>query len=130
MRQPSRILLVDDHPGVRRMISALLQEAGCQQIDEAADAQGALTLLENAAYDLVLIDADLPGISGIDLLKVIRSDARTQGLPVLLVTAEAGREQMIEAAKAGLNAYILKPFGVEDLKGRLGRIQTRLAAAA
>ncbi len=130
MRQPSKILLVDDHPGVRRMIRSLLQEAGCQQIDEAADARGALTLLETAAYDLALIDAELPGISGIDLLKVIRGKARTQALPVLLVAAEAGREQMIEAAKAGLNGYILKPFGVEDLKARIGRIQTRLAAAA
>jgi two-component system chemotaxis response regulator CheY len=130
MRQSSRILLVDDHPGVRRMICSLLQEAGYQQIDEAAEAQGALKLLETKPYDLVLIDAELPGISGIDLLKVIRGDARTQMLPVLLVTAQAGREQMIEAAKAGLNGYILKPFGVEDLKARIGRIQTRLATAA
>jgi len=130
MRQPSRVLLVDDHPGVRRMVAALLREAGCEHIEEAADGQGALARLEKATYDLLLIDQDLSGMTGIDLLKVIRGSARTQSLPVLLVAAEAGREQMIEAAKAGLNGYILKPFGVEDLKGRIERIQTRLAAAA
>jgi two-component system chemotaxis response regulator CheY len=130
MHQPSRVLLVDDHPGVRRMVAALLREAGCLHIDEAADGYSALTRLEAAVHDLILIDEDLPGMSGIDLLKMIRATPRIQALPVLLVTAEAGREQMIEAAKAGLNGYILKPFGVEDLKARIGRIQTRLAAAA
>lgn len=130
MRQSSRVLLVDDHPGVRRMVAALLREAGCLHVDEAADGYGALMQLETAVHDLILIDEDLPGMSGIDLLKVIRAKTRIQTLPVLLVTAEAGRAQMIEAAKAGLNGYILKPFGAAELKARIGRIQTRLAAAA
>lgn len=130
MRQSPRVLVVDDHPGVRRMIAALLKDVGYAHVDEAADGSSALARLQETACDLVLVDAELPGMSGIDLLKLIRADASTQAMPVMLVTAEASRTQMIEAAKAGLNGYILKPFGAEDLKARIGRIQSRLAAAA
>jgi two-component system chemotaxis response regulator CheY len=87
-------------------------------------------MLQAGGFDFVVTDWNMPGMTGIDLLKAIRGEPKLAGLPVLMVTAEAQREQIIEAAKAGVNGYIIKPFTAVTLKEKLDKIFARMAEAA
>ena len=97
---------------------------------EAEDGNSALTALGQGGFDFVVTDWNMPGMTGIELLKAIRADERFKTLPVLMVTAEAKREQIIEAAQNGVNGYIIKPFTAQTLEEKLGKIFERLGAAA
>jgi len=125
-----RILVVDDFSTMRRIIKNLLTDLGYSNISEADDGSTALVALNQGNFDFVVTDWNMPGTTGIELLKAIRADARLKTLPVLMVTAEAKREQIIEAAQAGVNGYVIKPFTAQTLEEKLGKIFERLGAAA
>lgn len=124
-----RILVVDDFSTMRRIIKNLLRELGFQNIQEADDGNTAWPMLQAGNFDFLVTDWNMPGMAGIDLLKAVRADERLKTLPVLLVTAEAKREQIVEAAQAGVNGYIIKPFTAETLREKLDRIFARIEAA-
>lgn len=123
-----KILVVDDFSTMRRIIKNLLQELGYSSIQEADDGNTALPLLRAGHFDFVVTDWNMPEMTGIDLLKAIRADPALKAIPVLMVTAENSREQIIEAAQAGVNGYIVKPFTGATLKEKIDRIFERLAA--
>jgi two-component system chemotaxis response regulator CheY len=125
-----RILIVDDFSTMRRIVKNLLNDLGYTNTAEAEDGQSALNLLRSQPFDFVVTDWNMPGMTGIELLKAIRADAKLAKLPVLMVTAEAKREQIVEAAQAGVNGYIIKPFTAETLKDKLAKIFERLGMAA
>jgi len=123
-----RILIVDDFSTMRRIVKNLLGDLGFTNTAEAEDGNSALAALRSAPFDFVVTDWNMPGMTGIELLKAIRADERLKTLPVLMVTAEAKREQIIEAAQSGVNGYIIKPFTAQTLEEKLGKIFERLAA--
>ena len=125
-----KILIVDDFSTMRRIVKNLLHDLGYTNTHEADDGKTAWPLLQSGGFDFVVTDWNMPGMTGIDLLKAIRGEPRLAGLPVLMVTAEAQRDQIIEAAKAGVNGYIIKPFTAATLQEKLDRIFERLQAAA
>jgi len=125
-----RILVVDDFSTMRRIVKNLLTDLGFTNMAEAEDGHSALTALRSSHFDFVVTDWNMPGMSGIDLLKAIRADERLKTLPVLMVTAEAKREQIIEAAQSGVNGYIIKPFTAQTLQEKLDKVFERLAACA
>nr|WP_225444348.1 chemotaxis response regulator CheY [Pseudomarimonas arenosa] len=124
-----RILIVDDFSTMRRIVKNLLNDLGFSNTAEAEDGNAALAALRASKFDFVVTDWNMPGMTGIELLKHIRADAALAKLPVLMVTAEAKREQIIEAAQAGVNGYIIKPFTAATLQEKLNKIFERLEAA-
>lgn len=126
MDKNMKILVVDDFSTMRRIIKNLLRDLGLQNVSEADDGNTALPMLQNGEYDFVVTDWNMPGMQGIDLLRAIRADERLKHIPVLMVTAEAKREQIIEAAQAGVNGYIVKPFTAATLKEKLDKVFERL----
>ncbi|WP_113908235.1 chemotaxis response regulator CheY [Aliidiomarina celeris] len=126
MDKNMKILVVDDFSTMRRIIKNLLRDLGFQNVSEADDGNTALPMLQNGEYDFVVTDWNMPGMQGIDLLRAIRADGRLAHIPVLMVTAEAKREQIIEAAQAGVNGYIVKPFTAATLKEKLDKVFERL----
>ena len=130
MSKDLRFLVVDDYSTMRRIIKNLLQDLGYANIAEADDGKTALPMLQTGSFDFVVTDWNMPLMPGLDLLKAIRADAKLKSLPVLMVTAEAKREQIVEAVQAGVSGYVVKPFTAEVLKQKLEKIlQTRAAAA-
>jgi two-component system chemotaxis response regulator CheY len=125
-----KILIVDDFSTMRRIVKNLLNDLGFFNTAEADDGTTALEELRRNRYDLIITDWNMPGMAGIDLLKAVRADAALGKTPVLMVTAEAKREQIIEAAQAGVNGYVIKPFTAGTLSEKLGKIFERLEAAA
>ena len=125
-----KILIVDDFSTMRRIIKNLLRDLGFTNTAEADDGTSALPMLQSGSFDFLVTDWNMPGMTGIELLKAIRADDRFKTLPVLMVTAEAKREQIIEAAQNGVNGYIIKPFTAQTLEEKLGKIFERLGAAA
>ncbi|MGE0081061.1 MAG: chemotaxis response regulator CheY [Thiohalomonadaceae bacterium] len=123
-----KILIVDDFSTMRRIIKNLLRDLGYNNTSEADDGLTALPMLQTGNYDLLITDWNMPGMQGIDLLRAVRADARLANLPVMMVTAEQKREQIIEAAKAGVNGYIVKPFTAQTLKEKLEKIFERVEA--
>jgi len=121
-----KILVVDDFSTMRRIIKNLLRDLGLTNTFEADDGQTALPMLKDGDFDFVVTDWNMPGMQGIDLLKHIRADDSLKHLPVLMVTAEAKREQIIAAAQAGVNGYIVKPFTAGTLKEKLDKIFQRI----
>ena len=121
-----KILIVDDFSTMRRIIKNLLRDLGFNNTHEADDGNTALPMLKNGDFEFVVTDWNMPGMQGIDLLKAIRADEKLCHLPVLMVTAEANREQIIEAAQAGVNGYIVKPFTAATLKEKLDKIFERI----
>lgn len=121
-----KILVVDDFSTMRRIIKNLLRDLGFSNIEEADDGTTALPMLQSGDYDFVVTDWNMPGMQGIDLLRAIRADDDLKDTPVLMVTAEAKREQIIEAAQAGVNGYIVKPFTAATLKEKLDKVFERL----
>ncbi|MGD8208131.1 MAG: chemotaxis response regulator CheY [Chromatiales bacterium] len=124
-----KILIVDDFSTMRRIIKNLLTELGFTNTAEADDGNTALPMLQGGGFDFLITDWNMPNMPGIDLLKAVRADGKLSGLPVLLVTAEAKREQIVEAAEAGVNGYIVKPFTAETLKEKIEKIFERVNAA-
>jgi len=120
--QNMKILTVDDFSTMRRIIRNMLRQLGYTNIVEAEDGAEALSLLQREKVDFVISDWNMPNMSGLDLLKAIRADENLKPLPVLLVTAEALKENVVEALKAGVNNYVVKPFTAETLKGKIDAI--------
>ncbi|MGQ0697038.1 MAG: chemotaxis response regulator CheY [Panacagrimonas sp.] len=125
-----RILIVDDFSTMRRIVKNLLHDLGYANTQEADDGKTAWPMLQAGGFDFVVTDWNMPGMTGIELLKSIRAEPKLASLPVLMVTAEAQREQIIAAAKAGVNGYIIKPFTAFTLKEKLDKIFSSLAEAA
>jgi len=123
-----KILIVDDFSTMRRIIKNLLRDLGFTNTDEADDGQSALPMLQSSKFDFLITDWNMPGMTGIDLLKAVRADEKIASLPVLMVTAEAKREQIIEAAQAGVNGYVVKPFTASALKEKIEKIFERVGA--
>ena len=123
-----KILVVDDFSTMRRIIKNLLRDLGFNNTDEADDGLTALPMLKTGKYDLLVTDWNMPGMQGIDLLKAVRAEAdeNLKNIPVLMVTAEQKKEQIIEAAQAGVNGYIVKPFTALILKEKLEKIFARI----
>ncbi len=120
------ILVVDDFSTMRRIVKNLLVEIGFSNISEADDGKTALPILEAGGIDFLVTDWNMPGMPGIDLLKAVRASPELASLPVLMVTAEAKREQIMEAAQAGVNGYVVKPFTANTLKEKVDKVFERL----
>jgi two-component system chemotaxis response regulator CheY len=118
----TRFLVVDDFSTMRRIVRNLLKELGFTNVQEAEDGVDALAKLRAAEFDFVVSDWNMPNMTGIDLLRAIRADAKLKHLPVLMVTAEAKKENIIEAAQAGANGYVVKPFTAATLDEKLKKI--------
>lgn len=121
-----KILIVDDFSTMRRIVKNLLRDLGFNNTQEADDGLTALPMLQKGGFEFVVTDWNMPGMQGIDLLKHIRATEELKHLPVLMITAEAKREQIVEAAQAGVNGYIVKPFTAATLKEKLNKIFERL----
>lgn len=126
MDKNMKILIVDDFSTMRRIIKNLLRDLGFTNTQEADDGVTALPMLRNGDFDFLVTDWNMPGMTGIDLLKQVRSDPKLVSLPVLMVTAEAKRDQIIEAAQAGVNGYVVKPFTAQVLKEKIDKIFERV----
>lgn len=124
-----KYLVVDDFATMRRVVRSQLRELGIEDIEEAEDGQEALEHLRKGGFGFVVTDWNMPNMQGIDLLRAIRSDAQLRHLPVLMVTAENKKENILEAAQAGVNGYIVKPFTADVLKEKLEAIFKRLEGA-
>jgi two-component system, chemotaxis family, chemotaxis protein CheY len=126
-----RFLVVDDFSTMRRIVRNLLKELGFTNVDEAEDGVVALQKLKSGTFDFIVSDWNMPNMTGIELLRAVRGDAALKHLPVLMVTAEAKKENIVEAAQAGANGYIVKPFTAATLDEKLNKIfQTMQKAGA
>lgn len=125
MDKNMKILIVDDFSTMRRIIKNLLRDLGFTNTQEADDGVTAMPMLRNGEFDFLVTDWNMPGMSGIELLKAVRADANLSAIPVLMVTAEAKRDQIIEAAQAGVNGYVVKPFTAQVLKEKIEKIFER-----
>ncbi len=123
-----QILIVDDFSTMRRIIKNLLRDLGFTNTQEADDGTTALPMLQKGGFDFLVTDWNMPGMTGIELLKAVRADAALKTLPVLMVTAEAKRDQIIEAAQAGVNGYIVKPFTAVTLQEKIEKVFERIEA--
>jgi two-component system chemotaxis response regulator CheY len=121
-----RFLVVDDFSTMRRIVRNLLKELGYTNAEEAEDGNIALNRLKSEKFDFVVSDWNMPNMTGIELLKRIRAEPSLKGLPVLMITAEARRENIIEAAQNGANGYIVKPFTAATLDEKLNKIFEKL----
>jgi two-component system chemotaxis response regulator CheY len=123
-----KFLIVDDFSTMRRIIRNILKEIGYANADEAEDGQVALSKLRSGGYGFVVSDINMPNLDGFGLLKSIREDAALKALPVLMVTAEARKEDIVAAAQGGASGYIVKPFTKATLEEKVGRILQKAAA--
>jgi len=121
-----KILIVDDFSTMRRIIKNLLRDLGFNNTAEADDGNSALPMLRAGGIQFLITDWNMPGMTGIELLKAVRADESLKTLPVLMVTAEQKREQIIEAAQAGVNGYVVKPFTASTLKEKIDKIFERI----
>ena len=126
MDKNMKILVVDDFSTMRRIIKNLLRDLGFTNTQEADDGNTALPILQSGGIDFLVTDWNMPGMTGLDLLKAVRKDPKLVSLPVLMVTAESKREQIIEAAQAGVNGYVVKPFTAATLEEKIDKIFERL----
>lgn len=117
-----RFLVVDDFSTMRRIVRNLLKELGFTNVDEAEDGVAALAKLRSEKFDFVVSDWNMPNMTGIDLLRSIRGDESLKHLPVLMITAEARKENIVEAARAGASGYVVKPFTAATLDEKLNKI--------
>jgi two-component system chemotaxis response regulator CheY len=124
-----KFLVVDDFSTMRRIVRNLLKELGYSNVDEAEDGQMALTKLKNEQFDFVISDWNMPVMNGLDMLKGIRAEPSLAKLPVLMVTAEAKKENIIAAAAAGASGYVVKPFTAATLDEKLGKIFEKMEKA-
>ncbi|MGF6533583.1 MULTISPECIES: chemotaxis response regulator CheY [Paraburkholderia] len=129
MDKGMKILVVDDFPTMRRIVRNLLKELGYSNVDEAEDGQAGLARLRSGKYDFVISDWNMPNLDGLAMLKEIRADASLTHLPVLMVTAESKKENIIAAAQAGASGYVVKPFTAVTLDEKLNKILEKMAKA-
>lgn len=115
-------LVVDDFPTMRRIVRSLLKELGFTNVEEAEDGQDALNKLRAGKFEFVVSDWNMPNLDGLEMLKEIRQDDALKELPVLMVTAEAKKENIIAAAQAGASGYVVKPFTAATLEEKLNKI--------
>jgi two-component system chemotaxis response regulator CheY len=130
MSTDMKFLVVDDFSTMRRIVRGLLKEIGYQNCDEAEDGVEALSMLKVNKYDFVVSDINMPNMTGFELLKAIKEDPNLKHLPVLMVTAEARKEDIVLAAQSGAAGYIVKPFTKATLEEKVLKIMQKLAAAA
>ncbi len=124
-----KILVVDDFPTIRRIVRNLLKELGYSNVDEAEDGAMGLAKLKAGSYDFVISDWNMPNMDGLQMLQAIRDDAALSHLPVLMVTAEAKKENIIAAAQAGASGYVVKPFTAATLDEKISKIREKMAKA-
>ena len=125
-----KFLIVDDFSTMRRIVRGLLKEMGCNNADEAEDGVVALNMLKSAKYDFVVSDINMPDMNGFDLLKAIKAEDSLKHIPVLMVTAEARKEDIVLAAQTGAAGYIVKPFTKATLEEKVQKIMQKLATPA
>jgi len=130
MSTDMKFLVVDDFSTMRRIVRGLLKEIGYNNCEEAEDGVEALAMLKQAKYDFVVSDINMPNMTGFELLKAIKEDPTLKHLPVLMVTAEARKEDIVLAAQTGAAGYIVKPFTKATLEEKVQKIMQKLAAAA
>lgn len=123
-----KILVVDDFPTMRRIIRNLLKDLGYENVDEAEDGAMGLEKLRNGSFDFVVSDWNMPNLDGLEMLKQIRADDSLAKLPVLMVTAEAKKENIIAAAQAGASGYVVKPFTAATLEEKLNQIFEKMGS--
>ncbi len=121
-----KILVVDDFPTMRRIIKNLLKQLGYENIEEAEDGIQAYSKLKSNGFEFIVSDWNIPNMDGFELLKKVRSDPQLKDIPFLMVTAEAEKDKVIEAIKAGVSNYIVKPFTAEVLREKMDRIMEKL----
>ena len=117
-----KVLVVDDFGTMRRIVKGILSQVGFSNISEAEDGEKALIALRKGQYGFVVTDWNMPNMTGIELLKAIRCDPKLSATPVLMVTAEADKQNILDAAKAGVTNYIVKPFTVETMQTKIEKI--------
>jgi len=125
-----KFLVVDDFSTMRRIVRNLLKELGFQNVEEAEDGAVALKKLKEGGFDFVVSDWNMPNMDGLTMLQNVRADESLKHLPVLMVTAEAKKENIIAAAQAGANGYIVKPFTSATLDEKLNKILQNMAVHA
>ena len=125
-----KFLIVDDFSTMRRIVRGLLKELGYNNAEEAEDGVAALALLKSTKFDFVVSDINMPNMNGFDLLNAIKADPTLKHLPVLMVTAEARKEDIVRAAQEGAAGYIVKPFTKATLEEKVQKIMQKLATAA
>nr|WP_024850789.1 chemotaxis response regulator CheY [Hydrogenovibrio kuenenii] len=126
MDRNMNILVVDDFSTMRRIVKNLLKELGFSKFDEADDGATAWPMIQSGKYDFIVSDWNMPQMTGIDLLRHVRADAALKDTPFLLITAEAKRSQILEAAEAGVDGYIVKPFTAATLNAKIQKIFERV----
>jgi two-component system chemotaxis response regulator CheY len=117
-----KILMVDDFATLRMSLKSVLEQLGYPEMDEAKDGQEAIDKLKEKDYDLIISDIDMPVMNGFELLDYAKKDDNLKNIPVIFITAEAEREKIVEAIKAGLDAYITKPFSISTLQQKIENI--------
>jgi two-component system chemotaxis response regulator CheY len=125
-----KFLVVDDFSTMRRIVRGLLKEIGYTNADEAEDGAIALQMLQNQTYDFVVSDINMPNMNGFELLKAIKADDKLKSIPVLMVTAEARKEDIVLAAQTGAAGYVVKPFTKATLEEKVQKIMQKVTAAA
>lgn len=126
LKKDIKILVVDDFSTMRRIIKNLLRELGLTNVVEADDGATALPILKSGGIEFLITDWNMPNMTGIELLGHVRADPNLRNIPVLMVTAEAKKEQIVAAAQAGVNGYVVKPFTAVVLKEKIDKIFQRL----
>lgn len=129
MNSKSKFLVVDDFATMRRIVRSLLKELGFENIEEAEDGVVALARLRQGGVEFVVTDWNMPNMTGLELLQAVRADEKLRSLPVLMITAEAKKENIIAAAQAGASGYIVKPFTAATLDEKLKRIFEKMPRA-
>ncbi len=130
MDKNMKILVVDDFSTMRGIIKNFLRDLGYTHITEAEDGSTALPMLQTGSYDFLITDWNMPGMNGLELIQSVRSNPKLAALPILMVTAEAKKDQIVAAAQAGINGYVVKPFTANTLKEKIDKIFERLQAGA
>lgn len=128
MHRKLKFLVVDDVATMRRFIKQSLRELGYTQVSMAADGDAAIALLKNGDFDFVITDWNMPGTPGLEVLRQVRADERLAKLPVVMLTAEAKREHIVEAVQAGVSGYVVKPFSAKTLKEKIDQVLEAPAA--
>ena len=117
-----KILIVDDFATMRKILKNILKQIGFKNISEADDGKSALRVLKKESFDLILSDWNMPEISGLELLNSVRSDSKLKNIPFVMVTAEAQKDNILEAVKSGVNSYIVKPFTAETVGEKINKV--------
>jgi two-component system chemotaxis response regulator CheY len=123
-----KFLIVDDFSTMRRIVRGLLKEMGCNNAEEAEDGAVALAAMKAQKFDFVVCDINMPNMNGFDFLKAVRADDSLKQIPVLMVTAEARKEDIVLAAQIGASGYIVKPFTKATLEEKVQKIVQKIAA--